>query len=63
MAAKGSFHIAGCVQKVFRRPALVETVKPLMMGQSQVQTGFQIERDHLSFAAGQLGKRRIPSSV
>lgn len=63
MAAKESFHTAGCVQKVFRMPALVETVKPQTMGQSQVRTGFQIERDHLSFVAGRLGKTRIPSSV
>jgi hypothetical protein len=63
MAAKENSHTAGCVRWVFRRPALVETVKPQTMGQSQVRTCFQTEKDHLWFAAGRLGKRRIPFSV
>lgn len=57
----GSFHNDGCVQMALLMPALEAKVKQQMMEQKRRRMEVLIEIDCQALAAGQLGRRRIPS--
>lgn len=58
---KGSFHIDGCVQRVFLRPAQEETVIQQKMEESRDLVSPQVVIGCRGLAAGQLDRRRTPS--